>query len=54
MSGASPEPLGSDVAAYRVAAMLLLGTAVVCIAPQIVQLDRCQPRVRSTSQRELA
>jgi membrane-associated phospholipid phosphatase len=30
---------------------LLLGTAIVCVA---AQLDRCQPRVRSTSQRELA
>ncbi len=33
---------------------LLLGTAIVCVAAQIVRLDRCQPRVRSTSQRELA
>jgi hypothetical protein len=30
---------------------LLLGTAIVCVA---VQLDMCQPRVRSASQRELA
>jgi membrane-associated phospholipid phosphatase len=30
---------------------LLLGTAIVCVA---VQLDMCQPRVRSVSQRELA
>jgi hypothetical protein len=33
---------------------LLLGTAIVCVAAQAAQLDRCQPRVRSTSQRELA
>ncbi len=33
---------------------LLLGTAIVCIAAQIARLDRCQPRVRPTSQRELA
>lgn len=33
---------------------LLLGTALVCIAAQIAQLDRCQPCVRSTSQGELA
>jgi hypothetical protein len=30
---------------------LLLGTAIVCVA---AQLDMCQPRVRSASQRELA
>lgn len=33
---------------------LLLGTAIVCLGVQIAGLDRCQPRVRSTSQRELA
>jgi membrane-associated phospholipid phosphatase len=33
---------------------LLLGTAIVCVAAHIARLDRCQPRVRSTSQRELA
>ena len=33
---------------------LLLGTAIACLSLQIVGLDRCQPRVRSTSQRELA
>jgi membrane-associated phospholipid phosphatase len=33
---------------------LLLGTAIVCVAAQVARLDRCQPRVRSTSQRELA
>jgi membrane-associated phospholipid phosphatase len=30
---------------------LLLGTAIVCV---VAQLDRCQPRVRPTSQPELA
>jgi membrane-associated phospholipid phosphatase len=33
---------------------LLLGTALVCVAARVARLDRCQPRVRSTSQRELA
>jgi membrane-associated phospholipid phosphatase len=33
---------------------LLLGTAIVCVAAEIARLDRCQPRVRSVSQRELA
>ncbi len=33
---------------------LLLGTALVCVAAQIAGLDRCQPRVRSASQRGLA
>ena len=33
---------------------LLLGTAIVCVAAQVARLDRCQPRVRSASQRELA
>ncbi|HET6735789.1 phosphatase PAP2 family protein [Mycobacterium sp.] len=33
---------------------LLLGTAIVCLGVQVAGLDRCQPRLRSTSQRELA
>jgi membrane-associated phospholipid phosphatase len=33
---------------------LLLGTALVCVAAQIARLDRCQPHVRSASQRGLA